>query len=271
MDIKLTDIIKISNPENYKLHLGSTDTEGNKPLDLYIENEDNWKQWNEYRGNKNDWNRDYIFSMIDFYPQYYTWLFGGIFKVIERQENKYILEEVEEYKKFDGRLLLNFERYQGLRGRAFLLEGFINDISVNQIFEMKYTGEVFPGYDNINHDFSALEPIFRIEKSDWKNALSNVKGIYIITDKKTGKSYIGSAYGEKGIWERWAQYINTCHGWDEQLITLIKKNGENYARENLKFSILEVFALYETNNQIIQRENYWKEKLMTRVFGYNSN
>jgi len=69
MEINLLDILKIGNPEDYKLHLGCMNDEGNHPLDLFIEDEQQWKGWNEWRGNKNDWTRDYIFSLIEFYPK----------------------------------------------------------------------------------------------------------------------------------------------------------------------------------------------------------
>jgi hypothetical protein len=274
LEIEVVDIIQLESYEQYKLHLGSWNGENN-PLDLYLENEEEWTHWNEWRNpetGKNEWNRDYIFSLIHFYPKVNTWLFGGIFKVIDRPEGaNYILEEVKKYKKYKGRLLLNFERYQGMRGRSFLLESYIESMTVNQILEYKYTGEIFPGYDNINHDFVTLEGIFKLKKSDWKIALENVKGVYLLTDKETGKSYIGSAYGDTGIWARWEQYITTFHGWDDQLVSLVKRKGQKYIRESFKFSILEIYGMYASNDQIIKRENYWKEKLMTREHGYNSN
>lgn len=273
-EIKIEDIFDLEDLEKYKLHLGCYNGEDN-PLDVYLENEENWKHWNEWRNPnnyKNEWNRDFIFSLIQFYPKNNTWLFGGIFKVLERPDNdNYVIEEVEAYKKYTGRLLLNFERYQGMRGRSFLLESYIESISVNQIFEHKYVGEVFPGYDNINHDFSVLENIFQLEKSDWKIALENVKGVYLLTDKETGKNYVGSAYGETGIWSRWSQYIQTFHGWNDQMLKLVDKKGQKYIRDNFKFSILEIHGLFVSDEQIVERENYWKDKLMTRIHGYNSN
>jgi hypothetical protein len=273
-EIRIADVLQLEGYDNYKLHLGSYNGEDH-PLDLYLEDENVWKGWNEWRNpgtNKNEWNRDYIFSLIHFYPKENAWLFAGIFKILDRpDEGNYIIEEVEKFKKYDGRLLLNFERYQGMRGRSFLLESYIDYITVNQIFEYKYTGEVFPGYDNINHDFITLENIFKIGKSDWKTALENVKGVYLLTDKETGKSYIGSAYGDAGIWSRWSSYINTFHGWNNQMVSLVNKKGKKYIRKNFKFSILEIHGMFVSDEQIIERENYWKEKLMTRIHGYNSN
>jgi hypothetical protein len=274
-EIKIYEVIQLEEYEKYKLHLACTEPEGTSPLDVYLKNEEDWKGWNEWRNQKtlkNEWNRDYIFSLIQFYPKPNTYLFGGIFKVLDRPDKgNYVIEEVKKYKKYNGRLLLNFERYQGLRGRSFLFENYVDYITVNQIFEYKYTGEVFPGYDNINHDFIKLENIFKTGKSDWKAKLESVKGVYLLTDKETGKSYVGSAYGDAGIWSRWFNYINTFHGWNDQMISLVNKKGKKYIRENFKFTILEIYGLYVSDEQIIEREKYWKEKLMTRIHGYNSN
>ena len=122
LELVISDVLQLEDYGKYKLHLGSYNGEYN-PLDLYLEDEEKWKHWNEWRNPetfKNEWNRDYIFSLIQFYPKENTWLFGGIFKIIDRpNEGNYVIEEVEKYKKFDGRLLLNLERYQGMRGRFF--------------------------------------------------------------------------------------------------------------------------------------------------------
>jgi len=273
-EIKITDVMQLEELNHYKLHLGSWNG-CDHPLDLYLQDETEWKHWNEWRNpetGKNEWNREYIFSLIKFYSKQNTWLFGGVFKVLDRPDGEnYKIEKLKVFEKYEGRLLLNFERYQGMRGRSFLLENYIDLMTVNQLFEYKYTGEVFPGYDNINHDFTVLENIFKLAKSDWKTALENVKGIYLLTDKETGKSYIGSAYGDTGIWARWEQYINTFHGWNDKMVTLFKKKGKKYIRNNLKFTILEIYGMYTPDDQIIERENYWKEKLMTRIHGYNLN
>jgi hypothetical protein len=268
LEIKVTDILDLEEHDKYKLHAANYNGEVN-PLDEFLEDENNWKGWNQYRPSRDDFNRDYIFSMMEFYPKPNTWLFGGIFKVIERKDDSYVVEELDKYKKFTGRLLLNFE-YKD-RARRLRLENYIDSISVNTIFEHRYTGEPFRGYEEINHDFTILENIFKTGKSDWKTALENVNGVYLLTDKETGKSYVGSAYGDAGIWSRWSNYINTFHGGNDQLVTLVNKKGKNYIRNNFKFSILEIHGMFVSKEQIIDRENYWKKKLMTREHGYNSN
>ena len=80
---------------------------------------------------------------------------------------------------------------------------------VSELLREPYPGEQFPGYENINHDFSLLEAVFRSNRPDWKAALESVKGVYLIVDKSNGKKYVGSAYGAFGLWRRWGCYIDT--------------------------------------------------------------
>ena len=119
-----------------------------------------------------------------------------------------------------------------------------------------YSGEVFPGYENMNHDFDIMIPIFINENKDWKSALKNVKGIYVITDKSNGKKYIGSAYGDSGIWSRWSCYIGTGHGWNDELTKLIKKEGFDYVKNNFRTSLLEYRSMKVDDKVIIEREVY---------------
>ena len=267
--IKLLDIIKIGDPSAYKLHLACRNTDGVSPLDEYVRDPQNWVGWNTWRGKKNDWTRDFVFSLIEFYPRTDSWLFGGIFRVVERHHDRYVLEEMDQYSKYIGRLLLAFHRYQGLRGRAYYLENHVDKFEVVEIFPSPYSGEKFPGFEHICHDFQELEPTFVSERADWKAALSSVKGVYVITDTSNGKNYIGSAYGEGGIWSRWACYIGTGHGWNDALIKLIEKRTIKHARGRFRFALLETFSKIVANDDIIKREQHWKDVFVSNIFGYN--
>jgi len=269
--IKLTDIIPIPNPSEYKLHLACPNEDGVQPLNEYVENRANWIGWNEWRGDKNDWTRKYIFSFIEFSPLSNSYLFGGVFEVIDRLPEIYVIKEIDAFAKWEGRLLCRFHRYQGLRGRAFYLENFIDSFEVLQIFQERYSGEKFCGYESINHPFSTLRAILRSEKPDWKASLMAVKGVYLIIDISNGKTYVGSAYGEAGIWSRISCYMNTGHGWNDELVKTIDQKGIDYAMANFKFSILEVFAFNASDEFIFERESHWKNVMLSRQFGYNKN
>ena len=124
------------------------------------------------------------------------------------------------------------------------------------------TCHAFPGYKNFDVPFAVLESAMR--QSDWKAELS-IKGIFLITDTKTGKMYVGKASGLEGFWQRWSDYICDGHGGDVDLKALMDSNGGlEYARENYKFTILEVIES-NVEDDIDARESYWRRVLMSRM------
>ncbi len=273
MDIKLTEILRIDNPGEYKVHLANYNGVS-QPLDVFVRSKEEWHIWNSWRIEKDEFNRKYIFSLIDFYPESNIWLFGGIFEVLERLDIRhnigYKIKLTDIFKKHIGRLKIHWVR-KG-RVRAIKFEHYIDAFTVVELLKEEYSGEKFCGYENINHDFSKLENIFSNEKPDWKGSLENVKGVYVITDKSNGKKYVGSAYGDSGIWSRWSCYMNNGHGNNDELSKIIRKKGMDYARNNFRISLLEYRSMKTDDNTIINRESFWKEVLLSRgEFGYNKN
>ena len=64
--------------------------------------------------------------------------------------------------------------------------------------------------------------------------------------------------------------MNNGHGNNKELKKLIEKNGADYAT-NFQFAILEIRSNITSDEEIVKREVHWKDKLMTREFGYNQN
>ncbi len=272
MDIKLKDLIKIDSLKKlkeYKIHFAVNNGK-DEPLDVFVRDWNKWVGWNSWCKGRNHFSRKYIFSLMRYYPQVNRWLFGGIFEVLSRSKTGYKVRLKQRYKKYIGRLLVDYPG-PGVRGTAFKMEKHYPHLIVSQIFDKPFSGETFCGYENIEHGFLQLEPMFKQCKQDWKAALENVKGVYLIVDKKKGKMYVGSAYGGSGIWSRWACYIGTGHGWNDELTRLIKRRGIQYARKNFQFSILEHRSMNTDDSVIIEREQYWKRTLLSRDFGYNKN
>jgi hypothetical protein len=267
MEIAVSKVLPIGNPAEYKIHFAVWNgTE--QPLDVFARDRDDWKGWNSWRGGRDDFSRRYVFSLIRYYHQPDRWLFGGIFEVIERKSDCYVVALTDLYREYIGRLLVRYPG-PGARGRAFYLENHFEELMVAQILDKPFEGEAFGGYENVEHSFSQLEAIIKQSKTDWKAALENVKGVYLIVDRGTGKMYVGSAYGDSGIWSRWVCYIATGHGGNDQLTELIAAKGIDYARENFYFSILEFRSMRTDDEAIIEREQYWKRVLRTFEFGYN--
>lgn len=281
MDISAKNLLRIvdSDFKKYKLYLASENEEKTQPLDVYLQDWKKWVGWIQYKGSKNDFNREYIFSLIKNYHEPNKWIFGGIFRVLKRlpvcnKEGGYQVELVDLHKELIGRLIIDFNRPRGMQGRSFRLENYYKDFVVSEILQRSFDGINFPGYENISIDFSELETVFKYQKSDWKGALQNVKGVYVIVDKFNGKKYIGSAYGDSGIWSRWEDYFKKGqkgHGNNAELKQLISKKGISYAKDNFRFSLLEYRSMKTDDGMIIERESYWKDILLTNEFGYNKN
>lgn len=270
--ISLSHIIRIAAPETYKLHLACWNGK-NQPLDVFVRDRKEWDGWNAWRGERDDFSRNYIFSLIDYYHERDHWLFGGIYQVLARSSkqgaNSYHILLADESKPFIGRLKLSLKRPG--RGRAFKFENHYNSLCVREILAEPYSGEAFCGHDQIDIKFAALEAIVKLQKADWKSALENAKGVYLITDTSNGKRYVGSAYGTTGLWSRWSCYVGTGHGYNDELTALIDAYGIDYARRHFHFALLEHRTMKTDDDVVIAREQYWKRVLLTREYGYNRN
>lgn len=274
--IKLNSIFPDINPVEYKIHFAKRSSDGIEPLDEYMADTRHlevWKEWNTYSGGKNTFNRKYIFSLISFYPEEDTWLFGGVWEVLSRKigsrsSHPYEIKLVNRFKPFIGRLKIEYPYKK--RATRVKLDAHFDKMIVKEILEEPYE-EKFPGYNNIDVSFSDLELIMENHNQIWKNALS-IKGIYLLTDTRTGKKYVGKADGEGGIWQRWRSYIRNGHGGDVDLIKLVDTKGYEYVEKYFKFALLETISR-EDEDIINERESHWKRVLLTREerFGHNKN
>jgi hypothetical protein len=224
----------------------------------------------EYRPVRDDFNRPLIFSLASFYHEPGAWLFGGVFRVLARHKKYYEVELTEIAAGFIGRLKLRSP--YNFRAVRVNMESQYDDFEVTEILPEPYTGRPFPGYEDIELSFEEIETLVRNSRSDWKAALESIKGIYLITDTLTGRRYVGSAYGEAGIWSRWCAYAATGHGGNIELRALTTTPDLNYCRANFRFALLEHRSFRATDDLIFGRENFWKRLLLTRGDeGFNRN
>lgn len=128
----------------------------------------------------------------------------------------------------------------------------------------------FTDYTDFILSFSELKEIVNNQYADWKKMLSVVKGVYLINDTSTGKLYVGSAYGEDGIWGRWRNYVLTNgHGHNRLLKELIVNDPSH--SHHFRFSILMLLPRTVTPDEAIKKEILFKKKLGTNSFGLNDN
>jgi len=261
MTILLSDIWSIANPEDYKIHFARWNKHV-EPLEVFVRDKKEWQGWQEYRPTRDEFNRPLIFSIVQFYHETDSWLFGGIYKVLERHDDRYEVALQDDGRGFIGRLKLH-SPYRGRTTRA-KFENHYNEFTVLEILREPYSGRLFPGYDDIDLSFEELETLVKNDRPDWKAALESVKGIYLISDTRTGKHYVGSAYSDQGIWSRWCSYIASGHGGNVELRALVKDPSLQYCREHFRFSLLEHRSARTPDETILNREAFWKRILLTR-------
>jgi hypothetical protein len=261
MTILLSEVWPIGNLRDYKLHFARWNGDA-QPLDVWVRSREEWQGWQEYWPNRNDFNRPYVFSLIQFYHEVDTWLFGGVFRVLGLKDNRYEVQLSDERGGFAGRLKLQSPYRE--RSTRVNFENHYASFAVSEILREEYTGRSFPGYEDIDISFAELETLVRNERADWKVALGSVKGVYLITDTKTARRYVGSAYGTEGIWSRWCAYVTTGHGGNVELRSLLKEPSLDYCRTHFQFALLEHRFSRTPDDVILARESYWKRVLLAR-------
>ena len=182
----------------------------------------------------------------------------------------YDADEVKEYEQYFGRLVVEYHNPCRTMGRKY--ENVMDELEVVQILNEQYTGNEFPGYENVRLSYPLLKNIVDRQLPGWVDALRNQTAVYLITDTKTGKMYVGSATSQTGmLLQRWSSYAADGHGGNIELRELVKQQGLDYVKENFQYSILENYNARMDDGYILKRESWWKETLCTRTHGYNKN
>lgn len=202
--------------------------------------------------------------------------FAAVYRIVGKQqspyrENEWIFDfqEVEEFKPLSCRIVIDWGKgtvswHQDYREKTKAV------IRVDDGFEDSNGVPRFVSFNDTLLSYRELRAIFENDDETWKSVLKSNNCIYMITDEKTGKQYVGSTYGQDGIWGRWMYYFNTCgHGGNKMLEDVISQDPD-YAR-HFHWSILEILPNDILEEDAINRENLYKRKFMTREFGYNKN
>ena len=129
----------------------------------------------------------------------------------------------------------------------------------------------FPGFEDLILTYDQLLEITtnRDIYDSWRAALSSVSAIYLIVDRETGKQYVGSAYGDDGLWGRWSCYTDTLHGNNKQMKELICDHPERY--HSFQFSVLQILPTTMPPDEVVAIEARYKKKLLSIPFGMNEN
>lgn len=199
--------------------------------------------------------------------------FTGVWKVegkkprLEKKGFLYKTKKLSGFENLEGRLLVKWG--DGTRSWAQWLHKKGNK-EINEILPPNYVMD-FPGYYDFRLSYAQIKQMIENPDSnrEWNRMLSSISGIYIILDTKSGRQYVGSAYGKGGIWGRWKKYSKNPSGGNKSIKAILEKYPDRY--NFFQFSILRVLEPGSTKDQVIVQEYLIKEKLGSRAFGLNVN
>ena len=268
--IRLNDILRLENLDNVKIRFNLMFQQNWNPIEIFkngdISTMLRGQYWN-YNKNKSYKAGQITVGLVKIKATEDDWLLFHIGQVT-KDLNKfndvgYDFKDLPEYEKYVGRLIIKFKnKAQTMIRNA---ESVMDDCYVSQILPDTFDNDLFPGYEKVNITWDEMNRV--LEKGNWKTALENQKGVYLMTDMSNGKMYVGSAYGTNMILGRWRAYVKTGHGGNVGLKILTL----DYIKQNFKYSILDIYKSTTDDQIIIDRESWWKAVLQSRTFGYNEN
>jgi hypothetical protein len=165
------------------------------------------------------------------------------------------------------------KRFDDLRDRLVINWGpgtrsWVQKATNKPILEIQERGRSLPPFDDyleFSLRYIQLTDLFANEEAhrEWRARLSAVGGVYLILAEDTGNQYVGSAYGEGGIWSRWREYAKNGHGGNKKLRDL---NPAHF-----RFSVLQVLSKTMSRDEVRKHEAHYKAKLGSRAKGLNLN
>lgn len=254
--VVLQEILNIQNPEDFYVKLNKIDQFGIDTKSLYINDQPKLLEQMGYlydtlrKTNKPHFNyvmdRPYTIHLIPYDEANKLWLFVGAYSQSgtyqqtyeDRVTTYYKLNLAPEHSKLKGRLIVKFERPDGSQHvRIGLESATAQGFKLHSILEREISSVEFQDYRNVRLTYQELKSIIKNQNPTWKTALSHLNAIYLQTDTKTGKQYVGSAYGKQKLWGRWTEYVETYHGVNKALKELFKKEGASYFEDYFTYML----------------------------------
>ncbi|MFC5500674.1 hypothetical protein ACFPJ4_00315 [Lysinimonas soli] len=197
--ITFTDFMPAPEPALTKVKFNiRAGREGAAAWDLLLADDpEEWLNMSRHRErhqNNNLGNARYLMAFAQYYPygpQYF--IYGGPFRVSTIVPEVlggvgYGLEPMEQYSDYIKRLIIKLNKPVGrdlyLRKYDKLQESSLRP----EVYELAPDVKLgtFPGYQNVRLRHRDLQRIIANEEPSWKDALSRVKGVYVITDLSDG-------------------------------------------------------------------------------------
>lgn len=285
--LALNDLLNLSEDDLKRTRIRfNTDTpDGRSPIEIYKQSPQKLLEW-VYFNNKSYKVGQISIGLVNMKQD--RWLLvtiGEITKLLDAPINskdgkKGVQVEYKTLRKYEnlfGRTIISFHNNSQQLFRDPLKKddngtAFIDTLEIREILPTVFTGFDFPGYDKVSLSFEELSTIVNGDYPSYKNALENQKAVYLQTDRKTGKLYVGSATAKEGmLLARWSSYTHNGHGGNKALKALVCEKGFDYIKDNFQYTILENFNSKVDDNYVLERDSYWKDVFQSREHGYNEN
>ncbi|NJH85967.1 GIY-YIG nuclease family protein [Staphylococcus agnetis] len=283
--IKLKDFLKIPDEKRTKIKFNMNAADVTKRAwDFLLEDSEEWiimNAWKTKQTNNNLNHADYLVALAQYYPygpQYF--IFGGLYKVEKKvpevfNDVGYQLTLMEENSQYIKRLIIKIDKPIGRDAYNRRYETIQEQLNP-EVYEVAPSTKLghFNGYQNVCLKHKELQQIIQHNEPSWREALSYVKGVYVITDLSNGQLYVGSASGNTdGLWQRWSCYahLSDLTGGNKEFHHILENKGKDYIINHFQYSILEIFDTKTKVEVILERENYWKNVLDSKQHGMNHN
>lgn len=279
-ELYLNDLLRFSREEmeRVKVRFNLQPKGGQDPMELYLENREKVNtEWLLAKKKKGFFQEGEIAIALVRLDDQGRWLLTTIKRITkaldvvsETGAIAYEASELEQYAPYFGRTVVRYHK----TGQAPLwrYKKIHEKLVVDEILPAVYTGEGFPGYDQVRLSWQKLKRIAEQRPADWINALENQKAVYLITDTSNGKLYVGSATSRnRMLMVRWESYVKTLHGGNKKLRRIVEEKGEDHIKNYYQYSILENYNAKVSDDFVLKREAWWKEVLQSRTYGYNDN
>lgn len=243
--------------------------------DMYRYNRDLFLEWQSGQSESKFKDVEYVVVFIGEYST--TSRFIGVFKNTGHDSTqvdsgdgiKFFFEEIPGFELLKDRAVIDWGKATTSWMQDYQYQK--NVLCIDSSSPYDNSMPKFVSYNDVCLNFDELARIIATEDKEWKSKLTAVNCVYMIQDRKNGKQYVGSTYGNGNIWGRWSVYVKTNgHGDNVKLKEIIDKEP-NYAHENFQWIILETLDCTIQPEDAITRENLYKKKFMTREHGYNMN
>ena len=160
------------------------------------------------------------------------------------------------YSDWKGKLIVNWPPPE----RSWWRRADRNTIPVHAVLEDSALDAAMKKWDELDLTWNQLA----ILPKRWQATLAEWRGIYYIFDASDGRGYVGSAYGTDNLLGRWRNYAASGHGGNR----LLRERDP----QGFHFTILELVSPTMDADEVVRRENTWKERLHTRKpYGLNDN